>query len=57
MYTLHIYQEEYIMKYINKTRHVDKLKTALDLIPSITQSAVLRTYNDNTQKVVTEIEV
>lgn len=45
------------MKYINKTRHVDKLKTALDLILSITQSAVLRPYNDNTQKVVAEIEV
>lgn len=45
------------MKYINKTRHVDKLETALDLILSITQSTVLRTYNDNIQKVVTEIEV
>lgn len=46
-----------IMKYINKTRHVDKLKTALDLILSITQSAVVSTSNDNTQQVVAEMEV
>lgn len=45
------------MKYINKTRHVDQWKNALDLIPSITQSAVVHTYNDNTQKVEAEIEV
>lgn len=45
------------MKYINKTRHVDQLKNALDLIPSITQSAAVHTYNDNTQKVESEIEI